>query len=84
MSKTSESLTVNLTPNPSPQWRGERIPKILNDWPSLSLQERETEGEVIIEASASHSAALIPKLQFGNANDLNNVSKTVQQLEDGE
>jgi len=51
MSKTTE----NLTPNPSPKRRGERIPKILNDWPSLSLQERETEGEVIIEAPASLS-----------------------------
>lgn len=44
MSKT----IVNLTPNPSPKRRGERIPKILNDWPSLSLQERETEGEVTL------------------------------------
>ena len=82
MSKTFESLTVNLTPNPSPKRRGERIPNILNDWPSLSLQERETEGEVIIEASASHSAALIPKLQFGNANDLNTVSQTGPPLAD--
>lgn len=85
MSKT----IVNLTPNPSPKRRGERIPKILDDWPDTRLpvqfslqatglvsKKRETEGEVISEASTSHicTNTLVPserspldKLPLGNA-----------------
>jgi len=39
-------ILFNLTPNPSPIRRGERLPEILRSFLSLSFQERETEGEV--------------------------------------